>query len=123
MAAPRVADTRASVTARCEVSGVHQWPEAFDEVRYLRAAHRHRFVFRVTMDVGHDDRAVEFISLGRAVGDWLSSRYVSLADGSLAFGTSSCEMLAREVLFAFGARKVEVSEDDENSATVERVPE
>jgi hypothetical protein len=38
----------------------HRWADAAGERAYLAERYRHLFHFRVELDVGHDDREVEF---------------------------------------------------------------
>ena len=40
---------------------------------------------------------------------------------TLEFGSQSCEMLAKEILIRFDAEWVEVWEDEENGARVDRL--
>ena len=43
--------------------GFHRWPEAPDNVAYLRSMHRHLFNFNVAIQVLHPDRSLEFHTL------------------------------------------------------------
>ena len=91
----------------------------------MRDRHRHIFKFRVTMDVGHSNREVEFHMLK----SWCVSLYETHA---LELDHKSCEMLAEELLdklserynpFEFSVPRgmsVEVSEDGECGAIVQR---
>ncbi len=101
--------------------GFHAWPDAPDEVAYLRSQHRHLFHFKVALSVPHDDREVEF--------HMLQNRCKSLyTEAVLELNNRSCEMIAKELLdklmvFYGTARSyaVEVSEDDECGAVVTQV--
>lgn len=107
--------TRIFVTTRFE--GIHCWPDAPDEVAFLRSPHRHEFHVRLEIEVYHAEREVEFIIEKRALDAWLRS-----AD----FDTSaSCETMACAIFEWARSRhpverciKVEVSEDGENGAIV-----
>ena len=96
--------------------GIHRYPDAPEEVSYLQNPHRHLFHFKVTAQVFHDNRDIEFHMLQ----NWCKSLY----QGELQVDYKSCEMLARELLEALKARygeiflQVEVSEDDECGAVV-----
>lgn len=105
--------TNVFCTTRFE--GFHRWPDAPPEVAFLAVRHRHVFHVRVEVAVEHNDRDVEFIMLKRAVEQWIETR--RLTD---AVANWSCERWADELLQAFDAERVEVSEDGENGAIVTR---
>ena len=118
--------------------GIHKYPAAlddpklatggWDDVSFLGYPHRHMFHFRVSIEVFHDDREIEFIQFSR----WLQRLY-SVGTGDqdskaehtvLALDYKSCEMIADD-LFAqinnkYPGRElhIEVSEDNENGAVV-----
>lgn len=102
-------------------SAVHQYPDAPDDVRFLRSPHRHRFHIRAEMGVHHDDRELEFLLVQREVDALLDALGHN-------FGTRSCEQVAGYLLdglrAAYGDRfyQVEVSEDGENGAIVSWSP-
>ena len=109
------------VIATTRVVGFHCWPEAPEQVAYLRAIHRHEFHIRVEV-VTTVDRQVEF-QLLRQVVEWeVEARWPHGATG-VYFGTLSCEGIARMLLLGMAAahpiRAVEVWEDGENGARVE----
>lgn len=102
--------------------GIHRYPAALNspelaDVRFLGFDHRHMFHFKVSIEVFHDDRDLEFIQFKR----WL----ISLYDNKLEFNHKSCEMLADDLANTiqqkYPNRKltIEVSEDGENGVTVE----
>lgn len=94
------------ITTRFE--GMHRWENAPDDVSFLRNIHRHVFHVRLVKSVSHEDRDIEFIQLKRRV-----DRYIyNMGD------LGSCEMIASDLLRAFEADCVEVSEDGENGAIV-----
>ncbi len=102
--------------------GIHRYPDAPEEVAYLRDPHRHLFKFKVTISVFHDDREVEFHMLQ----NWCKGLYGS---GVLSMDYKSCEMLARELLLKLFEKygparsyEVEVSEDGECGAVVKQRP-
>lgn len=100
---------------------IHNWPgvtsvPGLEEVAYLQYPHRHRFFFKSHSRVSHTDRDVEFIWLAHRIEEFLISRFPDRQLGSM-----SCEMLGELILQNFPAvYKVEVSEDNENGAVVER---
>lgn len=101
--------------------GIHRYPDAPEGVEFLRSPHRHIFHFRVTVEVFHNDRDIEFILFKRE----LEGLY---SDKTLQMDYKSCEMLAEDLIDyigkAYPGRKVwvEVSEDGENGATLEYLP-
>lgn len=107
--------------------GIHKYPAAatdpkLESVSFLGSPHRHIFHFRVTLDVFHNDRDVEFIMFKRE----LEALY---GNGTLQMDYQSCEMLAEGLIEYISSRyperniSVEVSEDGENGATLVFVPE
>lgn len=107
--------------------GIHKYPAAatdpkLESVSFLGVPHRHIFHFRVTLDVFHNDRDVEFIMFKRE----LEAQY---GNGTLQMDYNSCEMLSEALIEYISKRylgriiSVEVSEDGENGATLVYVPE
>ena len=119
--------------------GIHKYPAAlddpklatgdWDDVSFLGYPHRHMFHFRVSIEVFHDDREIEFIQFSR----WLQRLYsvgTDEADGEaghtvLALDYKSCEMIADDLFLEirkrYGSNRevhIEVSEDGENGCVV-----
>ena len=108
--------------------GIHCFPAAATDpklntgdeydVSFLANPHRHIFHFRVSIDVFHDDRELEFIQFKR----WLESLY---GNDILALNYKSCEMIADELYLQIAEKYpnrdvwIEVSEDCENGCSVE----
>tara|TARA_R100000995_G_scaffold61322_1_gene31248 strand:- start:359 stop:787 length:429 start_codon:yes stop_codon:yes gene_type:complete len=98
--------------------GIHKYPDAPDEVDFLRYPHRHIFHFKVQIEVFNDDRDIEFFIFKR----WLESLY---ADDTLQLDYKSCEMmaddLAKQIKDKYPGRQlsIDVSEDGENGCHVE----
>lgn len=103
--------------------GIHKYPDAainpaLKDVEFLAYPHRHMFHFKVTIEVFHEDRDIEFILLKR----WLESLY---NDGTLQLDYKSCEMisddLAEKIYASYPGRNfsIEVSEDGENGSISE----
>ena len=105
--------------------GIHKYPAALDDpklatgdeydVSFLGYPHRHIFHFKVSVEVFHDDRDIEFIQFKR----WLESLY---SDGTLQLDYKSCEMISDELSQQIGEKypnrfiSIEVSEDGENGS-------
>ena len=98
--------------------GIHKYPDAPNEVDFLRYPHRHMFHFKVQIEVYNDDRDIEFFIFKR----WLESLY---ADDTLQLDYKSCEMmaddLAKQIKDKYPGRQlsIDVSEDGENGCHVE----
>lgn len=111
------------VTFRKE--GIHKYPAALTDsnlatgdeydVSFLGYPHRHIFHFKVSIEVTHDDRDIEFIQFKR----WLENLY---SGGTLALDYKSCEMISNDLHAQIAARYpgrdviIEVSEDGENGS-------
>ena len=98
--------------------GIHQYPGAPEGVEFLQYPHRHMFHFRVSIEVFHNDRDIEFIQFKR----WLNSLYEKT---TLELDYKSCEMIADDlydqIAMRYPERKViiDVSEDNENGCVIE----
>jgi hypothetical protein len=94
--------------------GYHRYPDAPSEpfdVSYLKNIHRHLFKFRVSIQVFHENRELEFHQFL----NWLHSLY----DKELNLDYKSCEMISDELNFKIAEKypnrkvSIEVSEDGE----------
>jgi len=113
--------------------GIHCYPAAATapalatgdeyDVSFLGTPHRHIFHFRVSIDVFHNDRDIEFIQFKR----WLESLYTgnNTNNGSvLALNYKSCEMIADDLYDQIASRYpnrnvvIDVSEDGENGCII-----
>jgi hypothetical protein len=115
------------VTFRRE--GIHKYPAALTDpllatgdqydVSFLGYPHRHIFHFRVSIDVWHNDRDIEFIQFKR----WVESLY-SEESNCLRLDYKSCEMIADDLYIQIANRypdrnvTIEVSEDGENGCSI-----
>jgi hypothetical protein len=115
------------VTFRKE--GIHCYPAAATDpklntageydVSFLANPHRHIFHFRVSIDVFHNDRDIEFIQFKR----WLESLYNG-SNTVLELDWKSCEMIADDLYLQIADRYpnrnvvIEVSEDGENGCSI-----
>jgi len=107
-----------SIWVTFQKEGIHKYPDAPDEVDFLRYPHRHIFKFKVQIEVYHGDRDIEFFIFKR----WLESLY---ADNIIELDYKSCEMisdeLARQIKDKYPQRwlAIDVSEDGENGSHTE----
>lgn len=103
-----------------QVEGIHCYPDAKDikGVEFLQHPHRHMFHFKVTVEVNHNERDIEFILFKRELEELYK-------DGLFNANSQSCETLATTLLEyvkkTYNNRdiKVECSEDGENGAIIE----
>ena len=109
--------------------GIHCYPAAATDPRlntageydvsFLANPHRHIFHFRVSIDVFHNDRDIEFIQFKR----WLESLYNG-SNTVLELDWKSCEMIADDLYLQIAERYpnrnvvIEVSEDGENGCSI-----
>jgi hypothetical protein len=119
----RINSAKRYISVQFQREGIHQYVRAADDptladVAFLAYPHRHVFHFKVTIEVFHNDRDIEFIQFKR----WCESLYSN--DDPLELNHRSCEMIADE-LFAKIAEKylsrevsIEVSEDNENGCVI-----
>lgn len=104
------------IFVKFQKEGIHSYPDAPDEVAFLRNPHRHMFHFKVTLSVTHDDRDIEFIMLKREL--------EGLYTGVMSVNYQSCEMLAGDLIKYINEKypgrhgSVEVNEDNENGAII-----
>ena len=120
------------IWVRFQKEGIHCYPAAATDpqlatgdeydVAFLASPHRHMFHFRVSIDVWHSDRDIEFIQFKR----WLENLYSSTNNNNsvLELNYKSCEMIADDLYVQIAARypkravTIEVSEDGENGCTI-----
>jgi hypothetical protein len=107
--------------------GIHKYPAAATDpllatgdqydVSFLASPHRHIFHFRVSIDVFHNDRDIEFIQFKR----WCENLY---KDSILALDYKSCEMIADDLYTQIAGRYpgravwIDVAEDGENGCLI-----
>jgi hypothetical protein len=109
-----------SITVRTQFSALHAWPDAPEEVAFLRTPHRHLFKVAATFSVTHADRQLEFFIVQRKLNKFLAGW-----EGR-DLGPQSCEMMAEALMLYLDAvhpgkcLSVTVSEDGENDGTVSR---
>ena len=120
---------RRQIWVTFQKEGIHCYPAAATDPllntgneydpSFLASPHRHIFHFRVSIDVFHNDRDIEFIQFKR----WLIALY-SGQDSVLELNYKSCEMIADDLYVQIAARypnravTIEVSEDGENGCSI-----
>lgn len=106
-----------SIVVRTSFVDQHCWPNAPQEVAYLRDLHRHRFYVTVYARVSHGNRQLEF----HLFQDYISKFTVPYLQACLlnSVNSLSCEDMAEILALKlreenFGVFRVVVSEDNEN---------
>jgi hypothetical protein len=106
------------IRVKFSFEGQHRWPEAPDEVAFLRNRHRHVFEGHAHIQVNHDDRELEYFMVQRRI-------HALVLDWPDDLGRASCEEMAKDVLGylagLYGSDrnyKVEILEDGENGSVV-----
>lgn len=97
--------------------GIHQYPDAPNDVSFLKYPHRHIFHVKISIEQFHNDRDVEFI---------LFKRFINKVIANKKFPKSvSCEMMSdfifKKILKKYPDRRtrIEISEDLENGSLIE----
>ena len=106
------------IIVKTQFQAFHNWPNAPEEVKFLRNPHRHIFYVTVKFIVHHDDRDKEFFIEKRKLDNFLSGCY-----GPGLMTGKSCEMLCKEIADYSKADFVSVFEDNENGAEYYRTYE
>lgn len=115
------------IYVKFQKEGIHCYPAAATDpnlatgdeydVSFLAAEHRHIFHFRVSIEVFHQDRELEFIQFKR----WLENAFNT---STLQLNHKSCEMIADDLYEYIATRypdryiEIDVSEDNENGAVI-----
>lgn len=110
-----------SITTRAEF--IHSYPNAPEQVHFLRSPHRHILHISAEIEVFSDDRELEFIVVKRDLEFFIRTLGLEM------HSTRSCETVGRSILEylkeEYGARRsvtITVSEDGENSAIIKYNP-
>lgn len=99
-----------------DFEGFHYWPDAPDDVAFLRHEHRHLFCVKIYISVDSNDREIEFFQFQRFCKGLVKENKLNY---------KSCEMIAEffyeEISKSYPNRVciIEVSEDNENGAHIE----
>lgn len=115
-----------SIIIRTEFSALHHYPTPPVGKEFLAHPHRHKFYVKVGIQVGHVNRDREFFEEIDRLETCLRShmrQLIKKADMDHKVPEFSCESLAENLLIAIDYYDwVEIWEDNENGARVERVP-
>jgi 6-pyruvoyl-tetrahydropterin synthase len=108
-----------------QFSAVHRWKGAPDKTPawHLRAPHRHTFHVKVTVDVKHNDRQIEFLTLKQQI-ETVTKTWSNSEEPNHSWPYSCedfAELLTNYVKIQYPDLQyieVAVSEDGENGATL-----
>ncbi len=114
------------IVVRTQFEGMHYFADAPEPVKFLRQPHRHVFHVEVQIEVGHQDRELEFFIIQNSLNSYLrTTSYPEIHELHTTKGSPlSCEHIANYVRqflhHCVGDRiiNVLVSEDGENGAWV-----
>jgi len=105
------------VTTINEIEGLHYYPDAPDNVSFLRHPHRHIFHVECRFKVSHDNREIEIFTQEEEITRYLTERF----GNPCMFGRMSCEMIAVDIINAFPETlECKVTEDGKGGAIVQR---
>jgi len=115
-----ITNLKKSIFVTTKIEGFHKYPNAPDEVSFLRNLHRHMFGIKVRIEVYHNERELEFIIVKQDLIKYLETRIKQDEN-------NSCETLAESIHkyitlnYCYETQRlvwVEVDEDGENGASV-----
>ncbi len=100
---------------RTQFESFHCWPDAPDDVSFLRFTHRHIFHVETSIAGHHLDRSLEFFQIKRNIDNFFKETVFPLS--------SSCEYMAAELLkyleqLNYTVNYISIFEDNENGARI-----
>jgi hypothetical protein len=115
--------TKQMIWVTFQKEGIHKYTAALTDpnltdVSFLGYPHRHIFHFRVSIEVNHNDRDIEFIQFKR----WLENLYTA---NTLQLDFKSCEMIAEDLIQEITTKypgrniNIQISEDGENGCDID----
>lgn len=104
------------------VQGFHHYPDAPDQVDFLKHKHRHLFKIECVFEVDDLNRELEFFIMRDKIKNHIALLYPKYL-GGYDFGAMSCEMIAAELFNAFGLEECTVTEDNESWGRVKKDPQ
>lgn len=107
------------ITVKNQFDDIHCYPNAPDEVYFLKNLHRHTFVIETTIEVFHEDRELEFYMVKDYI-DTLTNEIKQLQVSKSC--ENICTMILDKLKEKYGTTRkyiVSCSEDGWNKATVE----
>ena len=109
------------ITVKNQFDDLHCYPNAPEQVSYLRSNHRHTFMLESTLQVFHEDRELEFYM----VKDYIDSILVEIKGMEINKSCENiCSFVMDKLMEKYGTQRfyrISCSEDGWNKATVESV--
>lgn len=100
-----------------EFFGVHKYPKAPEQVRYLRNEHRHKFFVKLYLEVFHNDREVEFHMLQNELGSCCDNFPFDMKSNSCE---DIADMISHYIVTRYPNRKIKISVSEDNENGVEK---
>lgn len=83
------------IIVRTQFEGIHCYPDAPEEVAFLRTPHRHIFHIEVEIETFHDDRELEFIMVKHEIDKFIAIG--PTVEKNETLGSQSCEIIAKRI--------------------------
>lgn len=105
--------TKKFIWITTQFEGFHSYPDAPDEVAFLRDSHRHIFHVRIQIEVQHNERDIEFILFKRFIDNICIPE---LDKNDLGSCETISDNLYKSINLVYPNRQavITVSEDNEN---------
>lgn len=107
------------ITVKNQFDDVHCYPNAPEEVSFLKSLHRHTFMIETTIQVFHEDRELEFYM----VKDYIDTLISDIKNSDVSKSCENiCVMILDKLKQKYGTERkytISCSEDGWNKATVE----
>lgn len=106
-----------TLEVRTTVTAIHNYPES--HVLFLKHPHQHDFTIICHIEVGHENRQIEFYDFYNCLNEFIHSNWETGDYGVVNFGVMSCEQIGRIILEKMELVKCGVFEDAKMGAWVE----
>lgn len=85
------------IVVTTQFDGLHNWPEGHPT--YLQSPHRHTFTVRAEIEVAHNDRELEIITVKSVIDSFVRGCWPSSRDFNLfILESTSCEEVATRIV-------------------------
>jgi len=110
-----------NIIVQLQIEGVHFWKNCdLKDVDYLKYLHRHTFHIKVAKAVTHNDRDIEIIKFKTDIRAYLLTNFYDHVFKLCNFKNMSCEDIAELIYNEFDCAGVQVLEDNENGAEIQK---
>jgi len=107
-----------AVKIKTQFEDFHNWPDAPDEVAFLRSRHRHIFYVVVKIQVLDEDRDIEYFMAKREIDKIIGKQIIPMEERKSCENMSSVILDFLEVVYPKRFIEVEVNEDNENGSVI-----